>query len=127
MAVDDKSVYLDQTSEKYGPLFASGRIGMIISGPWMLHDLSQAGTKYGVTYLPAFNGVHTTVAGPDLWVLLNHQDASRAYWSYQLTKWLTDPTQDARWNLAQENLPLRASEQSSAAYQELRKTIRGST
>ncbi|WP_344308272.1 ABC transporter substrate-binding protein [Fodinicola feengrottensis] len=125
MAVDDKSVYLDQTSEKYGPLFASGRIGMIISGPWMLHDLSQAGTKYGVTYLPAFNGVHTTVAGPDLWVLLNHQDASRAYWSYQLTKWLTDPTQDARWNLAQENLPLRASEQSSAAYQELRKNYPG--
>ena len=36
MAVEDKSVYLDQTDEKYAPLFASGRIGMMINGPWTL-------------------------------------------------------------------------------------------
>ncbi len=36
MAVDDKSMYLDQTDEKYGPLFDDGRIGMMISGPWAL-------------------------------------------------------------------------------------------
>lgn len=125
MAVDDKSVYLDQTSEKYGPLFKSNQIGMIISGPWMLHDLTEANTQYGVTYLPAFNGKHTTVAGPDVWVLLDHKDANRAYWSYELVKWLTDPEQDARWNLPLGNLPLRASEQSTQAFQDLRKQAPG--
>ena len=36
MAVDDKTIYLDQTDEKYGPLFNSGHVGMIITGPWPL-------------------------------------------------------------------------------------------
>ena len=82
MAVDDKSLYLDQTDEKYGPLFAANQIGMIISGPWQLYDLKTAKTKYGVTYLPGTNGNHATIAGPDLWVLMDHQDADRSYWAY---------------------------------------------
>lgn len=125
MAVDDKSVYLDQTDEKYGPLFVNNRIGMIISGPWQLYDLVQGKTKYGVAFLPAFNGQHTTVAGPDVWALLDHKDANRAYWAYQLTKWLTDPEQDAQFNLALGNLPLRASEQSLPAYAQFQKDYPG--
>ncbi len=126
MAVDDKSVYLDQTDEKYGPLFVNNRIGMIISGPWQLYDLVQGKTKYGVTFLPSFDGKdHTTVAGPDIWALLDHHDANRAYWAYQLTKWLTDPEQDAQFNLALGNLPLRASEQSLPAYQQFKKDYPG--
>lgn len=125
MAVDDKSVYLDQTAEKYGPLFVSGQIGMIISGPWQLYDLVQGKTDYGVSYLPAFDGRHTTVAGPDVWVLFDHQDANRAHWSYELTKWLTDPAQDAKWNLSQGNLPLRASESSLPEYAAYQKEYPG--
>lgn len=116
MAVDDKSVYLDQTAEKYGPLFASGKVGMIIGGPWMLYDIDQAGTDYGVTYLPGFDGDHTTVAGPDIWALFDHQDANRAHWAYEFTNWLTQPEQDARFNLALGNLPLRASEKELPEY-----------
>lgn len=74
MAVDDKSMYLDQTDEKYLPLFNSGRVGMVISGPWALLELKEAGIAYDVTALPGFNGDHQTVSGPDLWVLLDHQD-----------------------------------------------------
>ena len=110
LAVDDKSVYLDQTDEKYGPLFVSGQIGMIITGPWQLYDLSVAKAKYGVTILPGTNGDHQTVSGPDVWVLLDHGDANRAYWSFELAKWLTSKEVDVRWNLAQGNLPLRTSE-----------------
>ena len=109
MAVDDKSVYLDQTDEKYGPLFADGRVGMIISGPWQLYDLVQKKTPYKVQVLPGTNGNHQTVSGPDLWVLFDHRDANRAYWSFELVKWLTSPEVDVRWNLAQGNLPLRSS------------------
>ncbi|MPV87822.1 extracellular solute-binding protein [Georgenia ruanii] len=110
MAVEDKSVYLDQTDTKFTELFASDRIGMVTSGPWTLYDLSVAGTQYGVVPLPGTGGKHTTVSGPDLWVLFDHHDLNRAHWAYEFTKWLTSPEQDVRWNVAYGNLPLRASE-----------------
>ncbi|GAA3675161.1 ABC transporter substrate-binding protein [Nonomuraea antimicrobica] len=117
MAVDDKSVYLDQTDERYAPLFADGRIGMIISGPWTLYDpLKLKKTDYGVALLPGTNGDHQTVSGPDLWTLLDNGDANRAHWSFELMKWLTSAEGDAQWNLRQGNLPLRASETSLPEY-----------
>ncbi len=115
MAVDDKSVYLDQTDEKFGQLFVSNRIGMITSGPWELSDLKTGGTKYGVVQLPGTNGDHQTVSGPDIWALFDHHDTNRAYWATQFTEWLTSPAQDERFNVALGNLPLRSSEASSAA------------
>jgi multiple sugar transport system substrate-binding protein len=116
LAVVDSSVYLDQTDEKYGPLFAAGRVGMIISGPWQLLELQQKKTPYKVAVLPGTNGNHQTVSGPDLWVAFDHQDPDRAYWSVELLKWLTSKDVDARWNLAQGNLPLRSTAASTPAF-----------
>jgi multiple sugar transport system substrate-binding protein len=117
MAVDDKSVYLDQTDQKFEPLFVSGRIGMIMDGPWELSALHDGGTNYGVAFMPGFNGNHTTVSGPDIWALFDHKDANRSYWTYQLIKWLTDTNQDVRYSLGLGNLPMRpASEKSLPAY-----------
>jgi multiple sugar transport system substrate-binding protein len=110
MAVDDKSIYLDQTDTKFAQLFAANRIGMMTSGPWQLFDLNTAKTKYGVVRLPGTNGDHQTVSGPDIWALLDTQDANENYWSYELLKWLTQPEQDVRWNVKFGNLPLRSSE-----------------
>ena len=109
MAVKDKSMYLDQTGSQFEPLFTSGRIGMILDGPWLLSDLKAAHTNYGVVNLPGTDGKHTTISGPDLWSLFNNHDANRAYWSYQLVKWLTAPAQDAAYNVTLGNLPLRPS------------------
>lgn len=116
MAVDDKSVYIDQTDTKFAQLFANDRIGMMTSGPWQLYDLKTAGTRYGVVDLPGTNGNHETVSGADIWALFDHSDANRSYWTYQFTQWLTSAAQDERWNVAQGNLPLRSSETASAAY-----------
>ncbi|MFF1634551.1 ABC transporter substrate-binding protein [Leifsonia sp. NPDC058248] len=115
MAVDDKSVYLDQTDTKFGQLFVSNRIGMITSGPWQLSDLKIGGTKYGVVPLPGTNGDHQTVSGPDIWALFDHKDANRAYWTTQFAQWLTSAEQDERFNVAVGNLPLRSSEATSDA------------
>ncbi|WP_345764794.1 ABC transporter substrate-binding protein [Diaminobutyricibacter sp. McL0608] len=115
MAVDDKSVYLDQTDEKFGQLFVSNRIGMITSGPWELSDLKTGGTKYGVVQLPGTKGDHQTVSGPDIWALFDHHDKNRAYWATQFAEWLTSPAQDERFNVAVGNLPLRSSEATSDA------------
>ncbi|MEO7017817.1 MAG: extracellular solute-binding protein, partial [Leifsonia sp.] len=87
MAVDDKSVYLDQTDTKFGQLFVSNRIGMITSGPWELSDLKTGGTNYGVVNLPGTNGDHQTVSGPDIWALFDHHDKNRAYWATQFAQW----------------------------------------
>ncbi|MFC7876946.1 ABC transporter substrate-binding protein [Isoptericola sp. NPDC057391] len=125
MAVEDQSVYLDQTDTKFGQIFASDQIGMITSGPWSLYDLQVAGTDYGVVPLPGTDGKHTTISGADLWVLFDHQDANREYWSYQFTKWLTDPEQDVRWNVAYGNLPLRESEIDSPEFQKQVKEMPG--
>ena len=116
MAVDDKSVYLDQTDEKYGPLVGDGRIGMILSGPWQLLDMTQKKTPYKVAVLPGTNGNHTTVSGPDIWALYDHKDPARAYWSFELIKWLTSSPIDARWNLTVGNLPLRTAEKDTPEF-----------
>lgn len=118
MAVDDKSVYLDQTDTKFAQLFAADRIGMMTSGPWQLWDLGTAGTEYGVTILPGTDGDHQTVSGPDIWALFDTQDANENYWSVELMTWLTSAEQDLRWNVAYGNLPLRASEIDSPEFQE---------
>ncbi len=118
MAVDDKSVYLDQTDTKFAQLFASDRIGMMTSGPWQLYDLKTAGTDYGVTILPGTDGDHQTVSGPDIWALFDHKDTNREYWAYEFTEWLTSAEQDLRWNVEIGNLPLRSTEVDSEVFAE---------
>ncbi|UQU61967.1 ABC transporter substrate-binding protein [Couchioplanes caeruleus] len=116
MAVDDKSMYLDQTDEKYGPLFNSGHVAMMLSGPWSLLDIKTAKLDYGVAFLPGVNGDHQTVSGPDLWVLFDHDDANRAGAARDFVKWLTSAQTDAKWNLAVGNLPLRSSEKDTPEF-----------
>jgi len=125
MAIDDKSIYLDQTDTKFAQLFASDRIGMMTSGPWQLYDLNTAKTDYGVVQLPGTDGDHQTVSGPDVWALFDHKDKNREYWAYEFTKWLTSAEQDERWNVAIGNLPLRSSEIESDAFKEQVKAYPG--
>jgi multiple sugar transport system substrate-binding protein len=116
MAVDDKSMYLDQTDEKYAPLFNSGHVAMMLSGPWALLEIKDAKLPYGVALLPGYNGDHQTVSGPDLWVLFNHGDANRAGATRDFVKWLTSAQIDAKWNLAVGNLPLRSTEKATPEF-----------
>jgi multiple sugar transport system substrate-binding protein len=125
MAVEDESVYLDQNGEKYAPSFYAGNIGMIISGPWVLFDLKEAKTPYGVTLLPGTDGNHQTISGPDLWVLLDHDDEQRAAAAYDFISWLTEPEQDVRWNVAYGNLPLRSSAAETPEFEKYTETYPG--
>jgi multiple sugar transport system substrate-binding protein len=109
-------MYLDQTDEKYGPLFNSGRVAMMISGPWSLLDIKTAKLEYGVALLPGVNGDHQTVSGPDLWVLFDHDDVNRAGAARDFIKWLTSAEIDAKWNLAVGNLPLRSTEKDTPEF-----------
>ena len=48
--------------------------------------------------------------------LFDHKDAARAYWSFELIKWLTSSAIDARWNLTVGNLPLRTAEKDTPEF-----------
>ena len=50
----DGSIYHDSTDEKGYQLFLSGRLGMLVTGPWALYDVTQAKIDYGVQLMPAF-------------------------------------------------------------------------
>ncbi len=76
MAVSDHSVYLDPTDQAYSNLFNSGKIGMLVTGPWDLAVFPNV--HYGVQIMPSFPGSaggHQTISGPDNWVIFNNGSA----------------------------------------------------
>ncbi|TDD08202.1 ABC transporter substrate-binding protein [Nonomuraea deserti] len=122
MARQDKSVYLDQNGEKFLPLFQSGKVGMIIAGPWALLDIIDHKIEYGVQVLPGYNGNHETIAGPDNWVVFDN-GSRRAKAAADFLTWLTRPEQDARWTLGLGNLPIRKATTELPAYEKFIKDI----
>jgi multiple sugar transport system substrate-binding protein len=108
MATVDKSVYLDPTAEKAEPLFTSGHLAMFVSGPWEVPTLNEANVDWADVQLPAVNGNHQTVSGPDNWVVFNH-DSARVNAAVEFLKWLTAPQQELTWMMGSGSLPIRPS------------------
>lgn len=110
MATQDKSVYIDKTagSEQMYRVFNSNRMGMVPTGPWELPDTVQSKVDYGVVPMPTFNGKPVTIAGPDTWMLFDN-GSDRAKAAQTFVQWLTQPAQDARWDVEAGSLPLRRS------------------
>jgi multiple sugar transport system substrate-binding protein len=115
LAVTDKSMFVDiQNSGKADTLFNSGKIGMVITGPWELASYPDA--DYGVQIMPAFpGGNHQTISGPDNWVMFdNGQARVDAAWTF--LQWFTAPQQVLADSLADGHLPTRASVVSMPAF-----------
>jgi multiple sugar transport system substrate-binding protein len=109
MAVTDKSMYLDPTDSAYGNLFNSGKIGMVVTGPWDLSSFPNV--HYGVQVMPAYPGAsggHQTISGPDNWVVFNN-GASRVSAAEKFLLWLTAPAQVKTFSLKTGDLPTRQS------------------
>jgi len=114
MAVTDQSVYLDSGNDNYLNLFNSGKIAMLWTGPWDLSSINSD-VKYGVQILPAASGVHSSIAGPDNWMVFNNGSArEQAAWTF-LT-WLTSAQTHGQFALATGDLPTRASETKLSFY-----------
>src|SRR5580704_9587220 len=115
MAVTDKSMYLDPSDSAYSNLFNSGKIGMLVTGPWDLATFNNV--KYGVQVMPSYPGTsggHQTISGPDNWVIFNNSPA-RVAAAEQFLLWLTAPAQVKYWAVQTGNLPTRQSVGDSAA------------
>jgi multiple sugar transport system substrate-binding protein len=110
MAAQDKSVYIDKTAagEQLYRVFNSNRMGMVPTGPWELPDIITSKVDYGVVPMPTFSGKPVTIAGPDTWMLFDN-GSDRAKAAQEFVQWLTDPAQDARWDVEAGSLPLRRS------------------
>src|SRR5215469_9410032 len=116
MAVSDKSMYLDPSDNEYTNLFNSGKIGMLVTGPW---DLSAfPAVKYGVQFMPSFSGStagHQTISGPDNWVIFNN-GAKRVAAAENFLTWMTATPQATYFSLHTGDLPIRQSVQQAPGF-----------
>jgi multiple sugar transport system substrate-binding protein len=116
MAVTDKSMYLDPSDSEYANLFNSGKIGMLVTGPWDLSGFPAV--KYGVQIMPSFPGTdggHQTISGPDNWVIFNN-GAKRVSAAEKFLIWMTATPQATAFSLATGDLPIRQSVQDSPQF-----------
>ena len=126
MSVTDKSMYFDPTDEAYTNLFNSGKIGMLVTGPW---DLSAfPNVDYGVQVMPSYPGSsagHQTISGPDNWVVFNN-GSSQVSAAEQFLLWLTAPAQVKTWSLQTGDLPTRTSVADASGFdQQMNKMLPG--
>ncbi len=126
MAVTDKSMYLDPSDSAYGNLFNSGKIGMLVTGPWDLAVFPNV--KYGVQVMPSYPGTsggHQTISGPDNWVVFNNGTAKTAA-AEQFLIWLTSAAQDKYFAVQTGDLPIRQSVgQDSSVVQQMNTAVPG--
>ncbi|MFE2034875.1 ABC transporter substrate-binding protein [Streptomyces scopuliridis] len=115
----DKSVYIDPKpgSEQMYQVFLSGRMGMVVTGPWQLPDVQQAKIDYHVVPLPSYSGKPMTISGPDTWTVFDNGPA-RVRAALTFVTWLSQPAQDVRWDVMAGSLPLSRSTEALPAWQE---------
>ena len=116
MSVTDKSMYLDPTDSAYGNLFNSGKIGMLVTGPWDLSSFPNV--DYGVQVMPSYPGAtdgHQTISGPDNWVVFNN-GSGQVSAAEQFLTWLTAAPQVKYFSMQTGDLPTRASVASAAGF-----------
>jgi multiple sugar transport system substrate-binding protein len=114
----DKSVYIDPKpgSEQMYQVFESGRMGMVVTGPWQLPDIHQAKIDYHVVPLPSFSGRPMTISGPDTWTVFDN-GAARRRAAKTFVSWLMQPAQDVRWDIDAGSLPLSRRTRDLPAWQ----------
>jgi multiple sugar transport system substrate-binding protein len=115
MAVEDKSVYLDQGDGKYLQLFNSGKIGMLWTGPWDMSSINKD-VKYGIQILPA-DVTHASISGPDMWTVLD-RGSNHVKSSFEFLKWFLSPKQHMQYMLDTGVLPIRESETKLPEYRQ---------
>jgi multiple sugar transport system substrate-binding protein len=122
----DGSLYLDfhPDAGKSEQLMNSGKIAMIITGPWDLSSFPDI--NYGVQVMPSFDpgGSHITIAGPDNWVIFdNGPDNVNASWEF--LKFLASPENVLKDSLATSHLPTRESVEEMPAFAQFGKKYPG--
>ena len=122
----DGSVYIDTTagSERMNQLFQNNKMAMTITGPWNLPDFVDAKVSYGVAELPAFQGDHATIAGPDVWAIFDNGE-KRSKAAQVFVAWLTSPEQTLACAQQAGSLPTRPDVLDQPGYQDYVESLPG--
>ena len=122
----DGSVYVDTKpdSDQTYQLFNNGKIGMVVTGPWLLPDFIAAKVDLGVALLPTFGGEPLTISAPDTWTIFDNGDA-RSKAAVEFVGWLNAPEQDAKWVTKAGSLPLRKGTAEQPAWAKYQKEVPG--
>ncbi|KRE43936.1 sugar ABC transporter substrate-binding protein [Knoellia sp. Soil729] len=102
--ISDKAAPATPTTE---PDFASGKVPMFISGPWMMSAVEKAGgkgfkDKYDVMQIPADKQSSSFVGGSNLVVFKNTKERDT---SWKFVEWLADPKTQVKWYGISTDLP----------------------
>jgi multiple sugar transport system substrate-binding protein len=103
--ISDKAAPATPTTE---PDFASGKVPMFISGPWMMSAVEEAGggaafkDKYDVMQIPADKVSSSFVGGSNLAVFKNSKNRDS---SWKFVQWLADPKVQVKWYQLSTDLP----------------------
>ncbi len=102
--ISDKAAPATPTTE---PDFASGKVPMFISGPWMMSAVEKAGgegfkDKYDVMQIPADKQSSSFVGGSNLVVFKNTKNRDS---SWKFVQWLADPKVQVKWYGLSTDLP----------------------
>ena len=102
--ISDKAAPATPTTE---PDFASGKVPMFISGPWMMAAVEKVGgegfeDKYDVMQIPADKQSSSFVGGSNLVVFKNTQNRDS---SWKFVQWLADPKVQVKWYQLSTDLP----------------------
>lgn len=102
--ISDKAAPATPTTE---PDFASGKVPMFISGPWMMSAVEKVGgagfkDKYDVMPIPAKTKSSSFVGGSDLVVFKKSKQRDTAW---KFIQWLSDPKTQVKWYQSSTDLP----------------------
>ena len=105
----------------------SGKIAMLVTGPWDLSQLSDI--EYGVQVMPTYagsSGGHQTIAGPDNWVVFDNGTTARSRRPSTSSSGCRHPNRSRPSRCGTGDLPIRASVgDDKAVLDELNKNVPG--
>lgn len=103
--ISDKAAPATPTTE---PDFASGKVPMFISGPWMMSAVEKVGgagfkDKYNVAPIPKGTKGSSSFVGGSNFVVFKNTDNRDTAWKF--VQWLADPKVQAKWYQQSTDLP----------------------
>ena len=110
-----QSFFTDGISNKAAPAtpttepdFASGKVPMFISGPWMMSAVEKVGgagfkDKYNVAPIPAGSAGSSSFVGGSNFVVFKNTKNRDTSWKF--VQWLADPKVQAKWYTISTDLP----------------------
>lgn len=103
--ISNKSAPATPTTE---PDFASGKVPMFISGPWMMSAVEKVGgagfkDKYNVAPIPAGSAGSSSFVGGSNFVVFKNTKNRDTAWKF--VQWLADPKVQSKWYTISTDLP----------------------